>query len=42
MVQIGAFTVNLVRADTKEVFKEHTGPGPDHNVYAEVEPGPQQ
>jgi len=39
MVQIGAFTVNLVRADTKDVFKEHTGPGPDHNVYAEVEPG---
>ena len=37
MVQIGAFTVNLVRADTKEVFKEHTGPGP--GVYAEVEPG---
>ena len=37
MVQIGAFTVNLVRADTKEVFKEHTGP--DNNVYAEVEPG---
>jgi len=28
--------VNLVRADTKEIFKEHTGP--DNNVYAEVEP----
>ena len=37
MVRIGHFTVNLVRADTKEVFKEHTGP--DNNVYAEVEPG---
>jgi len=39
MVQVGHFTVNLVRADTKEVFKEYTGPAPDHNVYAEVEPG---
>ena len=37
MVRVGHFTVNLVRADTKEVFKEHTGP--DNNVYAEVEPG---
>ena len=36
MVQIGDFTVNLVSADTKEVFKEHTGP--DNSVYAEVEP----
>jgi len=39
MVQVGQFTVNLVRADTKQVFKEHTGQGPNHNVYAEVEPG---
>lgn len=37
MVRVGHFTVNLVRADTKEVFKEHTGPY--NNVYAEVEPG---
>ena len=37
MVRVGHFTVNLVRADTKEVFKEHTGP--DNNTYAEVEPG---
>mmetsp|Transcript_7367 Transcript_7367/g.11852 ORF Transcript_7367/g.11852 Transcript_7367/m.11852 type:complete len:195 (-) Transcript_7367:436-1020(-) len=38
MVKIGDFTIELVRADTKEAFKEHTGPAPDNHVYAEVEP----
>lgn len=37
MVKVGDFTVELVRADTKESFKEHTGPA--QHVYAEVEPG---
>jgi hypothetical protein len=37
MVKVGAFTVELVAADTKEPFKEHTAP--DGQVYAEVEPG---
>jgi hypothetical protein len=36
MVKVGDFTVQLVRADTKEAFKEHTSPSGD--VYAEVEP----
>ena len=35
MVKVGDFTVELVRADTKEAFKEHIGPS---GVYAEVEP----
>lgn len=39
MVKVGYFTIELVRADdTKEAFKEHTGPAPDNHVYAEVEP----
>ena len=29
----------MVRADTKEAFKEHTGSASDSHVYAEVEPG---
>ena len=37
MVKVGDFTVELVRADTKEVFKEHTSPV-DNRIYAEVEP----
>mmetsp|Transcript_23802 Transcript_23802/g.35784 ORF Transcript_23802/g.35784 Transcript_23802/m.35784 type:complete len:270 (+) Transcript_23802:99-908(+) len=37
MVKIGAFNIELVAADTKEVFKEHIAP--DGQVYAEVEPG---
>mmetsp|Transcript_11136 Transcript_11136/g.19025 ORF Transcript_11136/g.19025 Transcript_11136/m.19025 type:complete len:267 (-) Transcript_11136:104-904(-) len=36
MVKVGDFTVELVAADTKEAFKEHTAP--DGQVYAEVEP----
>mmetsp|Transcript_5583 Transcript_5583/g.13962 ORF Transcript_5583/g.13962 Transcript_5583/m.13962 type:complete len:138 (-) Transcript_5583:272-685(-) len=38
MVKVGDFTVELVRADTKEVFKEHVGIVPENNIYAEVEP----
>ena len=37
MVKVGDFSVELVRADTKEVFKEHTSPV-DNRIYAEVEP----
>lgn len=37
MVKVGDFAVELVRADTKEVFKEHTSPV-DNRIYAEVEP----
>jgi hypothetical protein len=37
MVRVGDFSVRLVEAETKEPFKEHTGP--DGKVYAEVEPG---
>eukprot|EP00984_Skeletonema_dohrnii_P033546 scaffold30455_cov78-Skeletonema_dohrnii-CCMP3373.AAC.1 len=36
MVKVGDFKVELVAADTKEAFKEHTAP--DGQVYAEVEP----
>ena len=36
MVKVGDFTVEVVAADTKEAFKEHTAP--DGQVYAEVEP----
>jgi len=36
MVRVGDFTLQLVAADTKEPFKEHTAP--DGQVYAEVEP----
>ena len=36
MVKVGDFTVQLVAAETKEPFKEHTAP--DGQVYAEVEP----
>ena len=36
MVKVGDFTVQLVAADTKKPFKEHTAP--DGQVYAEVEP----
>ncbi len=36
MVKVGDYTVQLVAADTKEPFKEHTAP--DGQVYAEVEP----
>ena len=36
MVKVGDFTVELVEADTKVPFKEHTAP--DGQVYAEVEP----
>ena len=39
MVKVGDFTVQLVRADTKEAFKEHVSKAPGHPVYAEVEPG---
>jgi len=38
MVKVGDFTLELVQADTKEAFKEHTGPAPNNHVYAEVEP----
>mmetsp|Transcript_24787 Transcript_24787/g.38935 ORF Transcript_24787/g.38935 Transcript_24787/m.38935 type:complete len:286 (-) Transcript_24787:103-960(-) len=37
MVKVGGYTVELVTADTKEPFKEHTAP--DGKIYAEVEPG---
>ena len=37
MVKVGDFSVELVRTDTKEVFKEHTSPV-DNRIYAEVEP----
>ena len=37
MVKVGHFTVQLVRADTKEPFKEHTKHSNEH-IYAEVEP----
>ena len=36
MVKVGDYTVQLVAADTKEPFKEHTAP--DGQVYVEVEP----
>jgi hypothetical protein len=36
MVVVGNFSVRLVNAETKEPFKEHTGP--DGKIYAEVEP----
>ena len=36
MVKVGAYTVELVAADTKKPFKEHTAS--DGQVYAEVEP----
>ena len=36
MVKVGDFTVELVAADTKVAFKEHTAS--DGQVYAEVEP----
>jgi hypothetical protein len=36
MVKQGSFTVELILADTKAPFQEHTGP--DGKVYAEVEP----
>lgn len=36
MVKVGAFTVQLVAADTKTAFKEHTAS--DGQVFAEVEP----
>jgi hypothetical protein len=36
MVKVGDFTVELVAADTKQPFKEHTAS--DGQVYAEVEP----
>ena len=39
MVKVGDFTLELVRADTKESFKEHIGPAPNNHVFAEVEPG---
>lgn len=38
-MKVGQFTVELVHADdTDHVFKEHTSPPPENNVYAEVEP----
>lgn len=37
MVKVGGYAVELVTADTKEPFKEHTAP--DGQIYAEVEPG---
>ncbi|CAB9521718.1 expressed unknown protein [Seminavis robusta] len=36
MVVAGNYSVRIVNAETKEPFKEHTGP--DGKVYAEVEP----
>ena len=38
MVKSGEFTLELVAADTKQAFKEHTGTAPDNRVFAEVEP----
>ena len=35
-MKVGDFTVELVAADTKQPFKEHSAP--DGQVYAEVEP----
>ncbi|KAL9191002.1 hypothetical protein ACHAXT_000708 [Thalassiosira profunda] len=35
-MRVGDFTVELVRADTKQAFQEHTAP--DGRVFAEVEP----
>ncbi|KAL9190998.1 hypothetical protein ACHAXT_000704 [Thalassiosira profunda] len=37
-MKVDGFTMELVRADTKEAFKEHTSPSTGQ-VFAEVEPG---
>ena len=39
MVRIGDFSLELVEAESKKAFKEHTGPSPENRVFAEVEPG---
>ncbi len=38
MVKSGGYTVELVTADTKEPFKEHTAADGDGQIFAEVEP----
>ena len=37
-MQKGDFTVEIVNAETKEPFREHTGPAPSYETYVEVEP----
>lgn len=39
MVRVGPFSLELVEAESKKAFKEHTGPAPESRVFAEVEPG---